>query len=378
MKPYHLFTTTALLTLAASQATVPSILSESFTSDDGLQVSFGGDASEGLQNGATVNLKRNSNLPSPSPSPSLNKTKIPNTHQKTEAAQPPTFALGDASGVNRAATYLIMMLDTTDPAAMTLHYLQSGFQASGDKTKLEPQGGGGEAEVPYTLPTATDGPRDYTFLLYRQQQQRGGGGDNAQDNLAVGEGLKGLPAGDGDGEAFDVKAFEEGNELQPARAGLAVRIDEDAGERDPSSSSRVFSSSSSTASSAFSAETSSATTAGDGGDDDAPSSQSAAPTIKTTTSPTPPPLTSTRLITVTQEPSLTQQPTAPSATATTSDQRIIPIPTATGSGAPSSSAGAGGQAGEGAGVGGYAGAWVGVWVGVMLVVGQVGWWGVAV
>ncbi|KAK2785683.1 hypothetical protein FQN53_007470 [Emmonsiellopsis sp. PD_33] len=248
MKPYHLFTTTALLTLAASQATVPSILSESFTSDDGLQVSFGGDASEGLQNGATVNLK--------------------------QAAQPPTFALGDASGVNRATTYLIMMLDTTDPAAMTLHYLQSGFQASGDKTKLEPQGGGGEAEVPYTPPTATDGPRDYTFLLYRQQQQRGGGGDNAQDNLAVGEGLKGLPAGDGDGEAFDVKAFEEGNELQPARAGLAVRIDEDAGERDPSSSSRVFSSSSSTASSAFSAETSSATTAGDGGDDDAPSSHS--------------------------------------------------------------------------------------------------------
>lgn len=48
----------ATLSAVASQATVPSDLSSGFSSSGiGLQVSFGGDASEGLDDGAMVTRK---------------------------------------------------------------------------------------------------------------------------------------------------------------------------------------------------------------------------------------------------------------------------------------------------------------------------------
>ncbi|PGH11797.1 hypothetical protein AJ79_04699 [Helicocarpus griseus UAMH5409] len=185
MKSNFLFAT-ALFTLAASQqASVPADLAESFSDSgtDGLQVSFGGDASEGLTDGDTV--------------------------RPQDISNPPTFALGDSSGVNRGISYMIMMIDTTDDNARKVQYMQSGFRASGDKTKLEAEG---EPAVPYEPPTLDGGPRQFSFLLYRQRGQQASQ-------------LSEVPSG---GASFDVKSFESENNLQPPRAGMAIMVDENA------------------------------------------------------------------------------------------------------------------------------------------------------
>ncbi|OJD17261.1 hypothetical protein AJ78_02643 [Emergomyces pasteurianus Ep9510] len=187
-----------LVTLAASQqATVPADLAESFSPSgtEGLQVRFGGDASEGIPNGLTVGPEA--------------------------VSGPPTFALGDSSGVNRAVSYIIAMLDTTDDDARKVQFLQSGFKATGDKTKVRAEG---EPAVPYEPPSLERGPRQFSFLLYRQRGQE----------LAR---LGGIPSV-GSTEPFDVKAFEAANNLQPPRVGMAIIVDGNAGrlEQSPPSS----------------------------------------------------------------------------------------------------------------------------------------------
>ncbi|EEH48638.1 uncharacterized protein PADG_04717 [Paracoccidioides brasiliensis Pb18] len=182
MKSY-LFFTAFLFTLGTSQQfPIPADLAAGFSSSgtQGLQVSFGGDASEGITNGETVNLE--------------------------DARNPPTFALGDSSGVNRAISYTILMLDTTDNNARKVQFLQSGFRATGDKTKLETQ----EVPIiPYEAPSPDAGPRQFSFLLYQHQGQQ-----PAQ--------LK--AESNGDAGPFDVKAFESANNLKPARAGIALLV----------------------------------------------------------------------------------------------------------------------------------------------------------
>ncbi|EEH33508.1 hypothetical protein PAAG_04558 [Paracoccidioides lutzii Pb01] len=182
MKSY-LFFTAFLFTLGTSQQVpIPADLTAGFSSSgtQGLQVSFGGDASEGITNGETVNL--------------------------ADARNPPTFALGDSSGVNRAISYTILMLDTTDDNARKVQYLQSGFRATGDKTKLETQEG---PTIPYEAPSPDAGPRQFSFLLYQHQGQQ-------PAQLKV--------VSNGDSGPFDVKAFESANNLKPARAGIALLV----------------------------------------------------------------------------------------------------------------------------------------------------------
>ncbi|PGH07429.1 hypothetical protein GX51_01728 [Blastomyces parvus] len=189
---FHLFFLAAIFTLVASQqVAVPADLAQSFSASgtEGLQVSFGGDASEGITNGQTVSID--------------------------DIRSPPTFALGDSSGVNRAISYTIIMLDTTDDNARKIQFLQTGFRATGDKTRLEATG---EPVVPYKPPSVASGPRQFSFLLYRQR-----GEELVQ--------LSGVPSdGTGSTGSFDLKAFEAANNLQSPRVGMAIRVAGNAGE----------------------------------------------------------------------------------------------------------------------------------------------------
>ncbi|KMU78484.1 hypothetical protein CISG_07488 [Coccidioides immitis RMSCC 3703] len=54
-----------------------------------------------------------------------------------DASRTPNFALGDASGVNTALSFMIMMVDTTEEGSRRIHYMQTDFKATGEKTKIE-------------------------------------------------------------------------------------------------------------------------------------------------------------------------------------------------------------------------------------------------
>ncbi|QSS63172.1 hypothetical protein I7I51_00229 [Histoplasma capsulatum] len=187
----HFCVTTLFALAAAQKVTVPADLAQSFSSSgtEGLQVSFGSDASEGITNGQTISLN--------------------------DAQSPPTFALGDSSGVNRAISYTIIMLDTTDRNARKVQFLQTAFKATGDKTKLAAEG---EPFIAYKPPSFGQGPRQFSFLLYQQRGQ-----DLTQ--------LSGVPSS-GTGP-FDLKKFETANNLQPPRVGMAITILDDGNAGEP-------------------------------------------------------------------------------------------------------------------------------------------------
>ncbi|EER43901.1 conserved hypothetical protein [Histoplasma capsulatum H143] len=187
----HFCVTTLFALAAAQKVTVPADLAQSFSSSgtEGLQVSFGSDASEGITDGQTISLN--------------------------DAQSPPTFALGDSSGVNRAISYTIIMLDTTDRNARKVQFLQKAFKATGDKTKLAAEG---EPFIPYKPPSFGQGPRQFSFLLYQQRGQ-----DLAQ--------LSGVPSS-GTGP-FDLKKFETANNLQPPQVGMAITMLDDGNADEP-------------------------------------------------------------------------------------------------------------------------------------------------
>ncbi|KAI2118402.1 hypothetical protein LOZ17_003607 [Ophidiomyces ophidiicola] len=177
----HFAIASTLFGLALSQAKVPSDLSSGFGSGSiGLQLSFGGDASDGLSSGAVVS--------------------------KDDASKTPSFALTDASGVNRAVSFTIMMIDTTEQGSRKLHYLHTDFKATGEKTKLDSST---KPLVAYGAPGSfgENGKREYTFLLYRQT------GDGKMSDVPKG------------GDSIDVKQFQQKNGLQDARAGVALSVD---------------------------------------------------------------------------------------------------------------------------------------------------------
>ncbi|EEP78729.1 predicted protein [Uncinocarpus reesii 1704] len=178
---FHLAAATTLFAFAVSQATVPEDLKGGFRSGSiELQLSFGGDASEGLADGAVVS--------------------------KEDASRTPTFALGDASGVNRALGFTIMMVDTTDRNSRRVHYLQTDFKATGEKTKIESSS---QPVVPYAAPGSKGetGKREYSFLMYLQRP---------------GAQMSNVPAA---GDTIDVKEFEKQNGLPDARTGMAISVD---------------------------------------------------------------------------------------------------------------------------------------------------------
>ena len=163
--------------------TVPSSLSSGFEPDAiQLQVSYTGDSANGFADGSAI--------------------------QSSSTSQTPVFALGDASGVSTVAQFTVMMVDSTDPNNMALHFLQPGFKADGDKTGIESNT---QPLVKYAAPGAfgESGQRQYSFLLY---QVNGQGNGN----------LQGLPQG---GSKFDVSAFQSANGLKAAKAGVAMKVD---------------------------------------------------------------------------------------------------------------------------------------------------------
>lgn len=161
---------TALLPCAVAQ--VPASLSNGFNTE--LQVSFNGDSASGFRDGATVE----------------------------DASNQPVFALGDASGINTRISYLIMMLDTTDEDNFIMHYLHTGYKASGEKTGLATNS---VPKVLYAAPGSfgESGARKYTFLLYLQKN------DDLQSNPKA-------------GEKFDNEAFATANNLKPPVAGVTM------------------------------------------------------------------------------------------------------------------------------------------------------------
>ncbi len=170
------FALTALL-LPSVFAQVPASLSAGFNTE--IQVNFKGDSSSGFEEGDTIPF--------------------------ADTANQPVFALGDASGVNTALSFMVMMIDTTDENNFILHYAQGDFKATGEKTSISASS---DPLVPYAQPGSfgESGARKYTFLLY---QQRGSGG------------MQGMPKA---GEKIDMAAFSAANNLRPPMAGIAMNV----------------------------------------------------------------------------------------------------------------------------------------------------------
>jgi Phosphatidylethanolamine-binding protein len=178
-----LLPTTTFLTLIALLvpsvfAQVPASLSKGF--DTQIQVNFKGDSALGFKDGEKIPF--------------------------SDTANQPVFALGDASGVNRAISFMIMMIDTTKENNFIMHYLQTDFKATGDKTGLSASS---TPMVPYAKPGSLgeSGERKYTFLLYQQK------GSSDMDSMPKA------------GEKFDYKSFNTANSLEPPIAGIAMTVE---------------------------------------------------------------------------------------------------------------------------------------------------------
>lgn len=169
------------LRLAVPQSDIPNSLTAGFTSALQLQASFTNNPSEGFADG----------------------TKF----KQTDTTGNPTFALGDASGVNTAISFCILLVDTTCPNSFALHFAQTSFKADGDKTQL---GTTGQPAFAYAAPGSfgEKGQRQYAFLMYTQPS----------DTFT----FKGLPQ---KGAAFDINSFESTNGLKDAKAGTSFSVD---------------------------------------------------------------------------------------------------------------------------------------------------------
>ena len=110
------------------------------------------------------------------------------------------------------------MIDTTS-SQRVLHYLQTDFQATEEKTAIASQTKPLQAyKAPGTL--GDSGPRDYTFLMYEQKK--------AFQASA-------MPS---PGSNFDVKTFSSSNGLGDALAGIALSVQVSGGSNFVSSASQ--------------------------------------------------------------------------------------------------------------------------------------------
>lgn len=177
-------------------------LSRGFTSGSTeLQASFAGDASEGFPDGAQLSQQGTFSLLPVCPCLA---TQTDDAWLETSSV--PVFALGDSSGVNTAASFTIMMIDTTSQNERTLHFLCTGYKASGEKTQLQSSV---DPLLAYQAPGSfgETGTRKYIFLLYTEPR-----------NLRV----RNLP---GEGEPFDLGRFQGENNLKDPRAGITFVVD---------------------------------------------------------------------------------------------------------------------------------------------------------
>ncbi|KAF8253938.1 hypothetical protein K440DRAFT_618470 [Wilcoxina mikolae CBS 423.85] len=123
----------------------------------------------------------------------------------------PKFALGESSGINTNAKFIVLMIDpdvngSPDVVApQTLHYLRTDFVPTGEAVNIASDIA---PAVKYVGPEATKGgnpgPHRYVFLLYKQPR--------------VGFQLKGVNPDQRTG--FDVKKWRIENGLEPAIAGV--------------------------------------------------------------------------------------------------------------------------------------------------------------
>jgi len=175
----------AARTLATNHKGIPKVFSTGFQPEAGLQITYE-TVGEAISDGDDLTGK------------SLEKV--------------PKFSLGEASGINTNAKFIILMVDPDvngDPenvVPQTLHYMRTDFIPTGQAVSME-------SEVPpavkYVGPEATiggnEGPHRYVFLLYRQPKD--------------GFKLKGVPSDD-KRAGFNVKNWREENGLEPAIAGV--------------------------------------------------------------------------------------------------------------------------------------------------------------
>lgn len=123
----------------------------------------------------------------------------------------PGFALGESSGINTSAKFIILMIDPDvngDPeivTSQTLHYMRTDFIPTGEAVNMKSEVA---AAVKYLGPEATTGGNTgahrYVFLLYQQPKE-------------VFQ-LKGV--GESSRTGFNVKAWREANGLEAAVAGV--------------------------------------------------------------------------------------------------------------------------------------------------------------
>lgn len=176
----------AATALAQGSTIIPSGLTSGFTDSLGLEVSYQGVASrfDGIPDGSTV----------------------PAAGTSTD----PIFALSDQSAVNTRIAFLVMMLDTTDPAAPVLHFAQDQFKADGVQTGISSQA---QPLVPYARPGSLGetGQRQYSFLLFQEPS---------------GTTISGLPRA---GETLNVDQFLTANNMRAARAGVGFVVDNGGG-----------------------------------------------------------------------------------------------------------------------------------------------------
>lgn len=176
----------AATALAQGSSIIPSGLTSGFTDSLGLEVSYQGVASrfDGIPDGSTV----------------------PAAGTSTD----PIFALSDQSAVNTRIAFLVMMLDTTDPASPVLHFAQDQFKADGVQTGISSQA---QPLVPYARPGSLGetGQRQYSFLLFQEPS---------------GTTISGLPRA---GETLNVDQFLTANNMRAARAGVGFVVDNGGG-----------------------------------------------------------------------------------------------------------------------------------------------------
>ena len=183
-----------LLLLSASAAGVratnhegiPQVFTQGFDPESGLQITYDTTPDKGpVQDGADLS--------------------------GLDLSRVPRFALGESSGINTNAKFIVLMIDPDvngDPevvAPQTLHYLRTDFTPTGQAVNIASEV---EPAVKYVGPEATQGgnpgPHRYVFLLYKQPR------DGFQ--------LKGVNPDQRTG--FDVRKWREENGIEPAVAGV--------------------------------------------------------------------------------------------------------------------------------------------------------------
>ncbi|KAF2499860.1 hypothetical protein BU16DRAFT_436142, partial [Lophium mytilinum] len=167
----------------AQNTSIPADLSIGFETDSvSFQVSYVGDPENGFRPGTTF--------------------------KKADVAKEPQFAYGDSSGIATATKYTILLLDISCDSARTLHYAKPNFIYNFDITSISSNS---SAIVEYKPPGAfgeTGDGRKYAFLFYNQP---------GNDNITT---LK-TPK---EGEAFDVKQFQDDNGLVDSVAGVPMVV----------------------------------------------------------------------------------------------------------------------------------------------------------